>query len=206
MAATTRQAECTGNGCGTLYLALELSERQWKLAFTVGVGQRPRLRTVTARDLRAVAAEIGDAKRRFRLGTEARVVSCYEAGRDGFWIHRWLTGQGVTNHVVDSSSIEVPRGRRRAKTDRIDAEKLLALLLRASQGERHAWRVVEVPSPDAEDARQLTRELDAWKAEQKRLTNRLRGLLATQGIAGLRPARLGERIPLMPRAESRHAC
>ena len=86
--------------------------------------------------------------------------SCYEAGRDGFWPHRFLTAVGVTNLVVDSSSIEVPRRARRAKTDRLDGEKLLRLLLRHWGGERDMWQVVHVPAREAEDARHASRGPD----------------------------------------------
>src|SRR5216117_2129428 len=91
----------------TLYLAFELGNRDWKLGFTTGFGQPPRERTIAARDLSALAAELTQAQRRFALPAEAPVLSCYEAGRDGFWLHRALTAQGVTNLVVVSSRFEV---------------------------------------------------------------------------------------------------
>jgi len=89
-----------------LYLAFELGNKEWKLGFTVGFGQGPRERKVLAGDLCGVKREIELAKRRFGLSREARVLSCYEAGRDGFWLHRYLFHLGVRNLVVDSSSIE----------------------------------------------------------------------------------------------------
>src|SRR5207245_11473167 len=94
-------------------LAFELGNRDWKLGFTTGFGQPPRERTIAARDLAALATELTQAKRRFALPAEAPVLSCYEAGRDGFWLHRALAAQGIANLVVDSSSIEVNRRRRR---------------------------------------------------------------------------------------------
>jgi transposase len=109
-------------------------------------------------------------------------VSCYEAGRDGFWIHRFLESIGVRSHVVDSSSIEVNRRRRRRKTDRLDMESLLRLLIRFWGGERQVWSVVRVPSPEAEDARQLHRELKTLRRDRTRVTNRIKALLATQGL------------------------
>ena len=112
-----------------------------------------------------------------------RVVSCYEAGRDGFWLHRFLVAQGIENRVVDSSSIEVNRRQRRVKTDRMDVVKLLGLLLRYEAGERKAWSVVHVPTVPEEDARQLHRELLTTKRDRNRETNRIRGLLASQGLA-----------------------
>src|SRR5271154_6540802 len=100
-----------------LYFSLELGWNTWKLAFTVGAGQKPRLRTVRARDLEALLSEIVAAKVRFGLPEDAKVVSCYEAGRDGFWLHRFLLAQDVENIIVDSASIEVNRRKRRAKSD-----------------------------------------------------------------------------------------
>jgi transposase len=119
-----------------LYLALELSNAEWKLGFTIGLGQAPRLRILKARNLDGLEREIELAKERFGLPKEAAVFSCYEAGRDGFWLHRFLEANGVNNLVVDSASIEVSRRFRRAKTDRLDVGKLLTMLVRYHQGER----------------------------------------------------------------------
>src|ERR1043166_711896 len=134
----------------TLFVAFELSEKTWKLGFTTGHGQKPRERTVTARHQERVLAEIAQAKRRLGLPDTAPVVSCDEAGREGFWLHRFLQAQGITNHVVDSSAIEVNRRQRRAKSDGLDLRKLLSMLLRFHHGEREVWRVVHVPSVEAE--------------------------------------------------------
>ena len=109
-------------------------------------------------------------------------MSCYEAGRDGFWIHRYLEQQGIENLVVDSSSIEVNRKARRKKTDKLDARKLLRMLMRYHQGEKKAWSVVHAPSAEAEDHRHLHRELETLKAERTRHINRIKGFLAGQGI------------------------
>jgi len=166
-----------------LYMAIELSNNKWKLGFTVGFGQAPRLRDVAARDLITLTKEITMAKGRFGLSANAPVRSCYEAGRDGFWLHRFLQAQGVTNLVVDSSSIEVNRRKRRAKTDRLDVGKLVTMLLRYYQGEGRVWSVVHPPSPDNEDQRQLHRELMALKAERTHFINQIKGLLACQGVA-----------------------
>ena len=111
-----------------LHLAFELGWSQWKLAFTIGHGQPPRMRTIQARDLQRLLQEIVNAKRRFDLPENAELVSCYEAGRDGFWLHRWLTSQGIANVIVDSASIEVNR-RRRSPAGRASGEL-------ACQGER----------------------------------------------------------------------
>jgi transposase len=108
---------------GHLYMALELGDKSWKLS--LGDGQRaPSRCTVRAGDTAAVVAAIARAKARCHLATDAPVRSCYEAGRDGFWLHRWLGAQGIVNLVVDSASIEVNRRARRAKTDRLDSDKL----------------------------------------------------------------------------------
>lgn len=178
---TTRGEEFTSNP-SVLHLALELSCKEWKLAFASSVGQRPRLRTLAAGDLESVLQEIARAKVRLGLPEGCRVVSCYEAGRDGFWLHRWLLSQGVENRVVDSSSIEVNRRSRRAKTDRLDAQKLLTQLIRFTQGEEKAFSVLRVPSPEQEDFRQGPRELSSLKKERTLHTNRLKGLLASQGV------------------------
>jgi transposase len=105
------------------------------------------------------------------------VHSCYEAGRDGFWLHRWLLEQGIDNIVVDSASIEVNRRARRAKTDRLDGGKLLTMLMRYLGGERRVWSVVRVPTPQEEDARRAHRELEQLRQERAAHTNRIGSLL-----------------------------
>ena len=167
---------------GTLFVAFELSEKTWKLGFTAGHGQKPRERTVTARHQEHVLAEIAQAKRRLGLPDTAPVVSCYEAGREGFWLHRFLQAQGITNHVVDSSAIEVNRRRRRAKSDGLDVRKLLSMLMRYEQGERQVWQVVNVPSVEAEDQRHRHRDLETLKRERGSTTTRIKGLLSSQGL------------------------
>jgi transposase len=166
----------------TLYLAFELGKTTWKLGFTIGVAQPPRERTIPAGELETLQQEVTRAKQRFGLPEDARVVSCYEAGRDGFWLHRSLVAQGVMNHVVDSASIEVNRRQRRVKTDRLDVHKLLTMLLRPMAGERKVWSVVRVPSVEEEDRRQLHRELTTAKQDRTRIINRIKGLLAGHGV------------------------
>ena len=165
-----------------LFLAFELSEKTWKLGFTTGHGQKPRERTMAARDLTRLRDEVAHAKSRFGLCATAPVVSCYEAGREGFWLHRFLQAHGITNQVVDSSSIEVNRRQRRAKSDGLDVRKLLGMLMRSHYGERHVWRVVHVPSVAAEDQRHLHRDLETLKQERASTTTRIQGLLSSQGI------------------------
>jgi transposase len=165
-----------------LYLAFELGNKEWKLSFTIGLGQRPRVRTIAAGDLAALEWEIGRTKQRFGLPETAAVKSCYEAGRDGFWLHRYLRAGKIENLVVDSSSIEVPRRAKRTKTDRLDVGKLLTMLMRYHSGEKKVWSVLHVPSVAAEDKRHLHRQLNTWKGERTRHVNRIKGLLVGQGV------------------------
>jgi transposase len=167
----------------TLYLAFELSSKDWKLGFSIGLGQKPRIRTVASGDLSTLRSEIKLARKRFRLSENCPVKSCYEAGRDGFWLHRFLIAEGIENFVVDSSSIEVNRRARRAKADRLDAISLVRMLIRyCDQADRRVWSVVRVPSEEDEDNRQLHREISALQKELNRTNSRIRGLLMTQGI------------------------
>ena len=182
---------------GVLYLAFELGDRSWKLAFTVGLGQAPRVRSVPAGSLALVRQEIDAAKRRFGLSAETPVVSCYEAGRDGFWIHRALAEMSIRNVVVDSSSIEVNRRQRRAKSDNLDAQKLVEMLVRYEAGERRVWRVVQVPTPQQEDERHLHREIESLQHEQRQLANRMAGLLTTMGVRQKIDTRFGRRLPYL---------
>lgn len=183
MTTTTRLADFTGNSTPCLYVAFELSWNEWRLALTVGAGQAPRLRRVAARDTAAVLDEIARAKERFGLPAETPVRSCYEAGRDGFWLHRWLVTVGIDNVIVDSASIEVNRRQRRAKSDSLDAGKLVTMLCRFHGGESKVWKVVSVPTPAEEDLRQLHRDLMSLKDERTAHGNRLKGLLANHGLA-----------------------
>jgi transposase len=164
-------------------MAMELGEKVWKLPFAQGIAQRPRLREIAARDREALKAEVEAAKRRFDLSSDIPVIRCYEAGRDGFWLHRFLESLGVRNVIVESCSILVDRRQRRAKTDRLDATKLLGMLIRWYQGEANVWSVIEVPSMEDEDARHLHRELHALRREQTGHVNRIKGLLAACGLA-----------------------
>jgi transposase len=148
---------------------------------TSGFGVEPWVRTVRSGDLAAVERVVGEGRRRLGLPTRAPVVSCYEAGRDGFWIHRALRQRGIANRVVDSASIEVNRRARRAKTDRLDALKLVRMLVRVCYGERRVWSEVRVPTVADEAARQVSRERTALTQDQTRLVNQMRGWLATWG-------------------------
>lgn len=180
MKEATQRKECSTEL--PLYLAFELSESKWKLGFSIGLGQSPRRRSIDARDLLALQDEIVLAKRRFRLPERARVKSCYEAGRDGFWLHRYLELKGHENVVVDSASIEVNRRAKRVKTDRIDVGKLLNMLIRYHGGEEKVWSVAHVPSVEDEDMRHLHRQLNKFKVDRTRHICRIKGVLASQGV------------------------
>ena len=163
-----------------LYVAFELANSTWKMACSDG--SKIRHVTVTAGDLAQVEGAILGAKRHFGMGDEVYTVSCYEAGRDGFWLDRYLHSCDLDNVVVDSASLEVDRRLRRTKTDRVDAGKLLRMLVRYHGGEKHLWRVVRVPSREDEDARHLHRELETLKRERTRHRNRIHGILIQQGL------------------------
>jgi transposase len=162
-------------------MALELSWKTWKAMFWSGGRQRGV--DVPARDVAGLVGAVDTAKMRLGLPQEARVVSCYEAGRDGFWLDRALTAAGIENLVIDSSAIEVSRRARRAKSDGIDVGKLLALLRRHGAGEDGVFKVVRVPSEAAEDDRRASRELERLKKEKSQHRSRIKSLLALCGIA-----------------------
>lgn len=166
-----------------LCMAIETGASEWKLYFSLGLGQYPRERMVPARRMDRVMAEVAQAKKHFRLAGDAPVASCYEAGRDGFWLHRALRAEGIANDVIESSAIEVKRQKRRAKTDGIDGGAMLRLLWRYHNSEREALRVVRVPTLEEEDRRELHRELATTKRSRGALTNRIQGLLAKHGIS-----------------------
>ena len=173
---------------GRLHVSFELSLKHWGLSF--GNGVRITRRTVAGGDLLAVLEALKWAKQRLGLAPDCEVHSCYEAGRDGFHLHRWLVAQGVKNLVVDSASIETDRRARRVKTDRVDGDKLLSMLVRYCAGERKHFRVVRVPSVGAEDERRVHRERGRLEKEVTAHRNRMRGLLIAQG---LRVDRMGGR-------------
>jgi len=171
------------NNAEVLNLAFELSRKNWKLGFSDGKLLQIRQVTIDSGDLEGCRKEIEKAKQRFGLKESAAVRSCYEAGREGFWLHRALTEMGIENIVVDAASIEVNRRQRRAKTDRMDVQKLVRQLVRYWRGEHDVWRVVRVPSLEAEDNRQLHRQLEVLKEERKQHRVRIQSLLFTQSIA-----------------------
>jgi transposase len=162
----------------TRYVAFELGKQDWKLAMTSGFGMEPWLRTVASGDLGAVERVLRAGRLRLGLPAEAPVMSCYEAGRDGFWIHRALTQLGVRNRVVDSASIEVNRRARRAKTDRLDALKLVRMLVRVCSGEKKVWSEVRVPTVAEEAARQVSRERTSLTQDRTRVINQTNARVA----------------------------
>jgi transposase len=188
----THTTQSTAPSAPVLYLALELGWSSWKLAFTVGSAQKPRIRSIRARDTDSLMKEINSAKKRFGLAPETLVLSCYEAGRDGFWLHRFLTSKGVQNIVVDAASIEVNRRLRRAKSDNLDAAKLVGMLIRWHNGEKKLWAVIRVPTVEDEDRRQLHRELIELKTGRTEIVNRIKGLLAGLGL----PITVDDVLPL----------
>ena len=145
-----------------LYLSFELGDKRWTLTLS-DARRGPSRYTVSAGAQAELMACIDKARTRCQLAASAPVHSCYEAGRDGWWLHRWLREQGIDNIVVDSASIEVNRRARRAKTDRLDGDKLLAMLLRHHAGER-VWSVLHEPTAADEDARRAHRELERLTA------------------------------------------
>ena len=163
-----------------LYMAMELSNSSWKLGFSNG--QRIRRKSIEARDRVRLMEEVQLAKQKLGLQPDTQVKVCYEAGRDGHWIYRWLSSEGFKVFEIDSSSIETARGRKHVKTDRIDVEKLLDLLIRYCLGFRKTFRIVRVPSEEAEAEQRLHREDEYLVRQRARVTNRLKGLLVNQGI------------------------
>jgi transposase len=131
-----------------------------------------------------------------RTGRRYRIVTIQEAGLDGYWLHRALEAEGVESHVVDAASVAVSRRRRRAKTDRIDGEALLRVLLAWKRGEPRVCSMVRVPSPEQEDARRLGRERKTLVGERLAHVNRIKGLLASQGIRDYQPLRRDRRTRL----------
>jgi len=180
MSAAARGDDSSGES--VLFMSLEVSDAKWKVGTAVSPAQRARTKDVAGGDVEALSEEINRAKKRFGLAEETQVVSCYEAGREGFWIHRWLETVGVINVVVDPASIDVNRRKRRAKTDRLDVLKLLSNLMRWWSGEEKVWSVVVVPTVGDEDARHFHRERETLKKERTAHTNRVKGLLMLHGI------------------------
>jgi transposase len=165
-----------------LFMAFALREKTWQLGFTTGPGQKPRERGVAARNQARMLQEVAPAKQRFGVPAKAPVVSGDDAGRAGFWLHRFLQAPGLTSQVVDASSMAIKRCQRRVKSEGLDIRQLLRLLRRFHHGAREGWRVVQGPAVAAEDPRHLHRALASLKQARARTTTRIKGLRRSQGI------------------------
>jgi len=165
-----------------LFLALELSSKKWKAGMTRGRGLKQRNKSLDAGDFAGLEIAISRAKKRFGFSPDTPVVCCYEAGRDGFWIHRRLERMGLRNIVIDPASVDVKRKRRNKKTDRLDLAKLLKNLILWWEGDDSVWSVVRVPTVEDEDARHFHRELAKLKGERTRHVARIKSLLVLHGV------------------------
>jgi transposase len=181
----------TAGHCGTIFVAIELSQKTWLVTLHSPDRDRISRRTLEGGDDAGLLALLEGVRTRVvgKLGTVPRVVTCYEAGYDGFWLHRLLTAAGITNLVFDPASIAVEQRSRRAKTDRIDGEHLLRTLMAHLRGEPRVVRIVRVPSVEQEDVRRASRERDRLVKEQTGHTNRIKALLRLMGMAVSNPPR-----------------
>ena len=171
--------------------AIELSKQSWVIGFNTPLSEKISRRTLSGCDWKGLLELIEDVRARVsrEMGRAVAVISCYEAGYDGFWLHRQLEAHGVRNYVIDPASLQVDRRARRVKTDRIDAERLLRSLMAYLRDEPKVWSVVRVPSVAEEDARRLHRERDRLVLERVQHVNRIKGLCALHGIYDYHPLR-----------------
>jgi transposase len=176
-------------------LAIELSKRSWVIAVNTPLSEKISRHTLKSGDWKGLLELIGRLRARVgrATGRLVEVISCYEAGYDGFWLHRQLEAHGVRNYVIDPASLQVDRRARGAKTDRIDTDRLLRSLMAYLRGEPKVWSVVRVPSVAEEDARRLHRERDRLIRERVQHVNRIKGLCALHGIYDFEPLR-GKRL------------
>jgi transposase len=191
MEISSRSAASAAAQPATIYLALELSRASWVVAVHAPLADKIGLHKLKAGDGEGLLALIARLRGRLErtLGRPVAVVSCYEAGYDGFWLHRLLEAHGARNHVLDPASLQVNRRARRVKTDRIDAASLLRALMAHLRGEPKVVSVVRVPSVAEEDARRLHRERHRLVGERVQHVTRIKGLLATQGVYDFQPLR-----------------
>jgi len=173
------------------FVAIELSKSSWIVGFQTPLSKQTSQYQLKSCDAKPLLELIERVRIRIsrELGRPVEVMSCYEAGYDGFWLHRVLEAHGIHNHVLDPASLQVNRRARRPKTDRIDADRLVRALIRHLRGEPEACSVVRVPSPEQEDARRLHRERGRLIAERVAHVNRIKGLCASQGIYDYEPVR-----------------
>jgi transposase len=178
----------TGCEYATVYVAFELSKSKWQLGVLMPGCEKMSRYRIDGGDLAAVSSVLARVRAKAaQLGKPVRILSCYEAGFDGHWLHRWLCGQGVINYTIDASSIEVNRRARRAKTDRIDLALLMRAFLAYLRGEPNVCSVVRVPTPEEEDRKRRTRERERLLKERTAHSNRIKGLLHGQGIRDAMP-------------------
>jgi transposase len=175
----------TAGHCGTIFVTIELSQKTWLVTLHSPDRDRISRHKLDGGDHAGLLALIESIRARsaLKLGAAPQVLSCYEAGYDGFWLHRLLAAAGITNLVFDPASIAVEQRSRRAKTDRIDGELLLRTLMAHFRGEPRVVRIVRVPSVEQEDARRASRERDRLVKEQTGHTNRIKALLRLAGMA-----------------------
>jgi transposase len=190
MQASTVSTPTAGHN-GTIFLAIELSQKTWLVTLHSPDRDRMSRHKLEGGDHAGLLELIEKVRRRAaeKLGSVPRVASCYEAGYDGFWLHRLLEAAGILNFVFDPASIAVEQRSRRAKTDRIDGELLLRTLMAYLRGEPRVVRIVRVPSQAQEDARRFSRERDRLVKEQTAHTNRIKALLRLAGMAVGSPRR-----------------
>lgn len=182
----------TNEEYATVHVAFELSKKNWLIGVMLPGSQKLSRYRIAGGDLAALAERLEAARTKAeRCGKPVRMVSCYEAGFDGHWLHRWLSERGVINHEIDPASVQVNRRARRAKTDKIDLDQLMRTLLAHRRGEPRVCSVVHVPSAEEEDRRRLNRERDYLVAERTAHTNRIKGLLHAQGIRDVMPLKPG---------------
>jgi transposase len=177
--------------CGTIFVAIELSQRSWLVTIHGPDKSKMSRHKLEGGDHAELLALVGRVRERAAraLGAVPAVVSCYEAGYDGFWLHRLLLAAGITNYVFDPASIAVDQRARRVKTDRIDGEKMLRTLMAYLRGEPQVVRIVRVPAAEQEDARRASRERGRLIKEQTAHTTRIKALLRLLGMAVGNPRR-----------------
>jgi transposase len=181
----------TAGHCGTIFVTIELSQKTWLVTLHSPDRDRMSRHKLDGGDHTGLLALIESIRARaaLKLGSAPKVVSCYEAGYDGFWLHRLLTAAGIANHVFDPASIAVDQRARQVKTDRIDGERMLRTLMAYLRGEPRVVRIVRVPSPEQEDIRRTSRERGRLTKEQTAHTNRIKALLRLLGMAVGNPRR-----------------
>jgi transposase len=181
----------TGVQHAAVFVSLELSPKKWLVTSLSPGSEKLSKRWIDGGDGKGLLTLLGELQGRaqIRAGVPVRVVSIYEAGLDGFWLHRLLEANGIESHVVDAGSIAAPRRKRRAKSDGIDGECLIRALLAWLRREPRVCSMVRPPSPAEEDRRRLCRERQALVRERTRETNRMRGLLMSQGVRDFNPSR-----------------